>query len=65
VLQVSKYKTTTMMIEDFAGSEKCITTLQTISSRGLTVQAHAGNEAGESGCVHGDTNALAAFLIGA
>ena len=63
-----------MMIEDFVGSETCILKLQTISGRGFTVQAHAGDlpksaEWGGSGkgnqCIDGDTNSMAAFLIGA
>jgi hypothetical protein len=68
-LGVTTYNTSAMMIEDFAGTEKCITTLQTVASRGLTVQAHAGNfpegNTPAGTCVHGDTNSLAAFLIGA
>ena len=63
-----------MMIEDFAGTELCVTKLQTISSRGFTVQAHAGDlpkaqQFGGQGkgnqCVDGDTNSMAAFLIAA
>ena len=63
-----------MMIEDFVGSETCVTKLQTIAGRGFTVQAHAGDlpksaEWGGEGkgnqCVDGDTNSMAAFLIGA
>lgn len=64
-LGVTTYKTTTMMIEDFAATEKCIETLQTIASRGLTVEAHVGALPAETTCEHGDTNALAAFLIAA
>ena len=61
---------TTMMIEDFAGTEHCIERLQTAVYRGLTVQAHAGDLAdgdpsGKNTCKLGDTNALAAFLLGA
>ena len=59
------FNTTTMMIEDFAGSEKCITTLQTIAGRGFTAQAHAGLFPAGNTCVDGDTNAMAAFLLGA
>lgn len=64
-LGVSTYNTRAMMIEDFVGSEKCINVLQTIASRGLTIQAHAGDQPPENQCLHGDTNSLAAFLIGA
>ena len=63
-----------MMLEDFGASEHCITTLQTMVSRGLGVQAHAGDlKDGENSsttgdgdaCVNGGTNALAVFLLGA
>jgi hypothetical protein len=63
-----------MMIEDFVGSETCVKKLQTIAGRGFTVQAHAGDlpksaKWGGSGkgneCVNGDTNSMAAFLVGA
>jgi hypothetical protein len=60
-----------MMIENFAGSQKCIEMLITAASRGFTTEVHAGdisdNASGKSGntCVDGDTNAMAAFLIGA
>jgi hypothetical protein len=64
-LGVRSYNTTAMMVEDFTATEKCITTLQTLATRGLTVQAHAGNYPAGNQCVDGDTNALAAFLIGA
>jgi hypothetical protein len=64
-LGVTAYHTSAMMIEDFVGTEKCITTLQTVAARGLTVQAHAGNLPTGNTCVNGDTNSLAAFLIGA
>eukprot|EP00756_Hemistasia_phaeocysticola_P049784 Hpha_TRINITY_DN24350_c0_g1::TRINITY_DN24350_c0_g1_i1::g.147980::m.147980 len=60
-----------MMIEDWAGSERCIKRLQEAVRRGLIVEAHAGDQPdsadGTCGykncCVDGDTNALAAFLI--
>eukprot|EP01045_Picozoa_sp_COSAG04_P013401 COSAG04_NODE_949_length_9214_cov_3.398574_6_plen_83_part_01 len=51
-----------------------MTKLQTIASRGFTVQAHAGDlprgeQWGGSGqgnqCVDGDTNSMAAFLVAA
>lgn len=55
-----------MMVEDFAGSEKCIRLLQTLAARGFAVEAHAGDlPLGENYCVNGDTNSMAAFLIGA
>lgn len=59
------YNTSTMMIEDFVGTETCITTLQTVAARGLAVEAHAGNYPTGNTCVDADTNSLAAFLIGA
>ena len=64
-LGTTRYGTSTVMIEDFVGSEKCVQTLQTVAARGLTVQAHAGNYPAGNACVDGDTNSLAAFLIGA
>jgi len=64
-LGVTTYGTTAMMIEDFAPTEKCVRTLQTAAARQLTVQAHAGNLPAGNACVDGDTNAMAAFLIGA
>jgi len=64
-LGMAKFANSAMMVEDFAGTEKCIETLQLIASRGLTIQAHAGNLPHGNKCLHGDTNALAAFLIGA
>jgi hypothetical protein len=64
-LGTTAYSTSAMMIEDFYGSEKCIDRLQTIAARGLTVQAHVGNLPAGNACVDGDTNALAAFLVGA
>ena len=57
-----------MMIEDFAGSEKCIRLLQTVAARGIITEVHAGNQWARSqqySCAHGGTNDLAAFLIGA
>ena len=54
-----------MMIEDFAGSEKCIRLLQTVTARGIIAEVHAGNDPADYSCAHGGTNALAAFLIGA
>jgi hypothetical protein len=54
-----------MMIEDFAGSETCIEMLRSATERGLTVQVHAGDLPHGNNCTHGDTNALAAFLLGA
>jgi hypothetical protein len=61
-----------MMIEDFAGSEKCIRLLQTIAARGIIAEVHAGNQfLAPSGspqnysCANGGTNDLAAFLIAA
>jgi hypothetical protein len=56
-----------MMIEDFAGSEKCIRLLQTIAARGIIAEVHAGNQFKGSNysCAHGGTNDLAAFLIAA
>jgi hypothetical protein len=58
-----------MMIEDFVGSETCITKMLTIAGGGFTVQAHAGDlpksakyggfGAGNT-CVDGDTNSMAA-----
>ena len=68
------FRPVAMMIEDFAGTETCVTKLQTISSRGFTVQAHAGDlpkgqawggQGKGNQCVNGDTNSMAAFLIGA
>lgn len=64
-LGVTNYNTTAMMIEDFAATETCIDTLQTIANRGLIVEAHAGNLPSNNTCLHGDTNSLAAFLIAA
>jgi hypothetical protein len=64
-LGVPTYNTTTMMIEDFTGTEVCISKLRLIASRGFTVQAHAGNYPKGNKCVDGDTNAMAAFLIAA
>ena len=60
-----------MMIEDFAGSEKCIRLLQTVAARGIITEVHAGNQwsAARSphnySCANGGTNDLAAYLIGA
>ena len=57
-----------MMIEDFAGSEKCIRLLQTVAARGIIAEVHAGNEFKQSqhySCADGGTNDLAAFLIAA
>ena len=57
-----------MMIEDFAGSEKCIRLLQTVAERGIIAEVHAGNQfkdSSEYSCRNGGTNDLAAFLIGA
>ena len=65
--------TTMTMLEDFAASEHCIAQLQTLASRGLGVQAHAGDlpdgsvnaPGGGDACEEGGVNAMAAFLIGA
>jgi hypothetical protein len=62
-----------MMIEDFAGSEKCIRLLQTIAGRGIIAEVHAGNQFHASSdparqnysCANGGVNDLAAFLIAA
>jgi hypothetical protein len=57
-----------MMIEDFVGTETCVRMLQTISSRGIAIEAHAGNapvNASVETCAHGGTGSLAAFLVGA
>jgi hypothetical protein len=59
-----------MMIENWAGSQKCIEMLITAASRGFTAEVHAGDlpdgpDMSENTCVNGDTNAMAAFLIGA
>eukprot|EP00040_Diaphanoeca_grandis_P020233 m.107592 g.107592 ORF g.107592 m.107592 type:complete len:406 (+) comp27809_c0_seq1:200-1417(+) len=64
-LGVTNYSTHTMMIEDFTGTEKCVTELMTITARGITIQAHAGNNPKGNMCINGDTNAMAAFLVGA
>lgn len=64
-LGVTSYHTSAMMIEDFAATEKCVKMISTLASRGLTVQAHVGNYPDGNKCVDGDTNAIAAFLIGA
>jgi len=70
----ANYSTTAMMIEDFVGTDKCVRRLQTIASRGLAIEAHVGDlpksaKWGGVGkgnqCIDGDTNSLAAFLIGA
>jgi hypothetical protein len=62
-LGTTKYRTTAMMIEDFVPSEKCVQMVSTLASRGLIIQAHV--EYPDNKCVNGDTNAMAAFLIGA
>jgi len=55
-----------MMVEDFVGSERCVRLLQTLAARGFAVQAHAGDlPTGKNYCVDGDTNSMAAFLVGA
>lgn len=62
-----------MMIEDFAGSEKCIRLLQTVAERGIIAEVHAGNQfkvpAGSPpsnySCADGGTNDLVAFLVAA
>lgn len=59
------YNTSTLMIEDFVGTDKCVQTLQTVAARGFTVEAHVGNYPEGNACAHSDTNSLAAFLIGA
>ena len=64
-LGVAEYGTTAMMIEDFAASEKCVRQLQTLATRGFTVQAHAGHLPANNTCVDADTSSLAAFLAGA
>lgn len=55
-------------------TDKCVRRLQTIASRGLAIEAHVGDlpksaKWGGVGkgnqCIDGDTNSLAAFLIGA
>ena len=63
-LGVTAYGTTAMMIEDFAPTEACVRMLQTAAARGLTVQARAGGLPAGNACVDGDTNSLAAFLVG-
>ena len=57
------YNTSTMMIEDFVGTEKCVEMLLTLAVRGLTVQAHVGYS--PTKCAFADTNSLAAFLVAA
>lgn len=63
--------TTFMMIEDFAASDRCVKVLRLAVERGMAVEVHAGDEvddgsnATEDQCINGDTNAMAAFLIGA
>ena len=64
-LGVQGYNTTTMMIEDFACSEHCISVLQTVVQRGFTVEAHAGHWPVNNTCLHGDINAMVAFLVAA
>lgn len=68
-LGAANYSTTAMMIEDFVGTDTCVRRLQTIASRGLAIQAHAGDlpksaKWGGTGkgnqCIDGDTNSLAA-----
>eukprot|EP00591_Stephanopyxis_turris_P012579 CAMPEP_0195509626 /NCGR_PEP_ID=MMETSP0794_2-20130614/2511_1 /TAXON_ID=515487 /ORGANISM="Stephanopyxis turris, Strain CCMP 815" /LENGTH=335 /DNA_ID=CAMNT_0040636897 /DNA_START=237 /DNA_END=1244 /DNA_ORIENTATION=- len=62
--------TSSIMFEDFTGSEHCITSLRRAASSGLVVQVHAGYIVDDgsndtfNGCGSGDTNAMAAFLIG-
>ena len=55
------------MIEDFAATEGCITTLQELAGRGLRVEAHAGYfaDGSDAFCAAPPINSLAAFLIGA
>ena len=62
-LLIPRYNTSAMMIEDFIGTEKCVSTLQTLAARGLTVQAHVGYS--PTNCAFADTNSLAAFLVAA
>ena len=54
-----------MMIEDFTGTEKRIEMSRDIASKGLAIQAHAGNYSHDMTFENAYTNGLAVFLIGA
>jgi hypothetical protein len=54
-----------VLIERFGADEKCISTMQALVAKGISVEVHAGSmfDKTQETCANGDTNSLAVFLL--